>query len=119
MRVFFEKDILTNQIASSDIFLAYEGALKHGIQTNQIGYFFDSTIDTLQKDAMIVGYIDSIIQFFKLNNITVPEPLNIHPELFSFMKRKCQIMTMGEFRKNPILPTFIKPNKDLKLFPSV
>lgn len=97
-------------------YAAYEGF--DFKRNNEIRFF--ENIDEVPKNKryMVVGCIEDTIIHLKRLGIDVPKPLNIPEELMDYTKRKIEIMTMAEFKKNATVPIFVKPYDELKKFPS-
>jgi hypothetical protein len=73
---------------------------------------------------VLVAYIEPTLNYFKLNDIVIPKPLNVPVELNNdeYLGRALRLTTMGEFkevfRRLPINDLFVKPYDKVKAFAS-
>lgn len=70
------------------------------------------------KQSLVVACIEETIKFFERLKVEVPDPLNIPYSIKDFAKRKIEIKTLGEFKKETELPIFVKPYSKLKEIPA-
>lgn len=72
-------------------------------------------------ETILVGYVETMVDYFKVNNVPVPQPLNIPESLMYpyFLGREINTMTMGEFKADEInCPIFVRPYNKTKAFSS-
>ena len=68
------------------------------------------------KYNIVVACIESTNKYFERFGLPPKQALNIPYELMSYTHRDIRYMTMGEFKKERILPIFVKPNGRAKEF---
>lgn len=101
------------------IFAAYLGFKK---KKCKIKFFKDIQTVSFKDNSsdVVVGAVEPTIEYFKINNIPIPPPLNIPFNLNKeqYLGREIELMTMAEFRKNNTYPIFVKPQGRVKEFSS-
>lgn len=96
-------------------FSAFEGFKYKGIPTE----FFESSKEIpTNNNIIVVGSVESTMEYLGKIGVRIPNPINIPTQLSSYTNRKTEIMSMEEFRKNENFPIFIKPQSKIKEFPS-
>lgn len=104
------------KITSDFIFSAFEGILKNNYQYK----FFEDIDDVpLNKNVVVIGYVEDTIKWFEKMDIDEPKPFDIPDFLLPFAKREIDFKTRKSFIDgNYHLPIFIKPHSRFKAFSS-
>lgn len=97
------------------VYTAYSGFINRGMKV--VKYNNLNIVPDNPKNIILVGPIDDTIEYFKRNNIIVPEALNIPTCLYPFCKRYVRKGIINDFVKSNDLglPVFVKP-LELKKF---
>jgi hypothetical protein len=91
-----------------------------GFRDKQMNIIFFENIEEvpISPNNIVVAYIEDTIKYFKNLGVDIPKAINIPKELIKYTKRNIRYMTMGEFKNDPQIPVFVKPNKFAKEFVS-
>lgn len=97
-------------------FAAYCG-FSHRMKVHLYDHIDDVPLDI--KNIILVGCIEDTQLYFKRNNVSIPEALNIPKELYLYCQRYVRIGTINDFvTSNDLgIPVFVKPLR-LKEFPA-
>lgn len=112
MRAYIKRE----EVPTIDLAAAHYGLKELGYD---IFFYNENEVDEIPKSAsVIVGYIQELQTFFEINGFGKQLAINIPSELNTpdYLGRTLSYMTIGEFRKQPFKPTFIKPARYPKEF---
>lgn len=89
-----------------------------GFRDKQMDIIFFEDIEEVpvSKNNLVVAFIEDTIKYFKYLGVNPPLSINIPSELMSYSNRNIRYMTMEEFKKDPQIPVFVKPNRFAKEF---
>lgn len=101
------------EVINPNVFAAYWGFSQRGFETRK----FESIEDaTLTSTDIVCGNIGVVQNALKKIGVSLPAPIDIPDELFSFCKRKIYNSTIQEIHRTGKWPVFIKPKNIHKLF---
>ena len=89
-----------------------------GFRDKQMDIIFFEDIEEVpvNKNNLVVAFIEDTIKYFRYLGIEPPLSINIPEELMKYSNRNIRYMTMGEFKKDEQIPVFVKPNRFAKEF---
>ena len=92
------------KITSDFIFSAFEGILKNNYQYK----FFEDIDDVpLNKNVVVIGYVEDTIKWFEKMNIDEPKPFDVPDFLLPFAKREIDFKTRKSFIDGNIIYQFL------------